>query len=280
MNPQESSPGEVPILTIRAVFFDLDDTLLWDERSVEETFAHVCAYAASRRGVDPRRLEEAVREEARKLYASYETYPFTQNIGINPFEALWADFRLGEDPNFRKLERLAPEYRRSAWTLGLKAAGVDDPELGAELGRMFYEERRKRPYVYDDTFPVLRLLKDRYILLLLTNGAPDLQQEKLDGVPELAPHFRHIVISGHFGQGKPSPALFAHALELAGVGPDEAAMVGDKLTTDILGASRSGVTSVWINRRGIRREGDIVPDFEIANLMELPDVIRRIDERG
>jgi putative hydrolase of the HAD superfamily len=269
--------GEVLTLTIRAVFFDLDDTLLWDERSVEETFAHVCAYASSRCGVDPHRLEAAVREQARKLYASYETYPFTQNIGINPFEGLWADFRLGDNPNFRKLQQLAPEYRRSAWTMGLKETGIDNPELGAELGQLFYEERRKRPYVYDETFDILKQLKDRYILLLLTNGSPDLQQEKLDGVPELASYFHHIIISGNFGQGKPSPELFAHALERAGVAPHEAIMVGDKLTTDILGANRSGLHSVWINRRGMERGDDIVPAYEITNLMEIPDVIRKID---
>ncbi len=42
--------------------------------------------------LDPAELEEAVRLEARKLYETYDTYEFTQMIGINPFEGLWGTF--------------------------------------------------------------------------------------------------------------------------------------------------------------------------------------------
>ena len=78
---------------IKAIFFDLDDTLLWDKRSVAEAFKATCQLAEERYGVDPVRLEEEVRKAARELYSSYETYPFTQMIGINPFEGLWGEFK-------------------------------------------------------------------------------------------------------------------------------------------------------------------------------------------
>ena len=76
----------------KAVIFDLDDTLLWDDRAVKEAFEITCLKASNSRGINPIELEVAVRSEARKLYESYETYPFTQMIGINPFEALWGRF--------------------------------------------------------------------------------------------------------------------------------------------------------------------------------------------
>ena len=137
-------------------------------------------------------------------------------IGINPFEGLWANFTQGEDENFRKLEKLAPGYRTESWTRGLAALGIEDRELGYKLGEMFAAERRSRPYVYEETFRVLDALKGKYKLLLLTNGSPDLQKEKLAGVPEIAPYFDHIVISGEFGQGKPATAIFNYALGLLG----------------------------------------------------------------
>lgn len=264
-------------MTIKAVLFDLDDTLLWDERSVSETFEYVCHQAKMRCGVDPHRLESAVRDEARKLYAAYETFPFTQNIGINPFEGLWANFLEGEDPNFRKLQQLAPSYRRQSWTKGLKSLGIDDPELGYELGEMFHAERRKRPLIYEDTFEILEQLHGNYKLLLLTNGSPDLQQEKLAGVPKLAPYFDHILISGNVGQGKPSPLIFELALSKLGISANEGIMVGDKLTTDIQGANGIGMPSVWINRHGISRNDEIVPRFEIRSLMEIPQVIASLE---
>src|SRR5690606_11445784 len=111
----------------------------------------------------------------------------TKMIGINPFEGLWAKFREGKQQEFRQLEALAPGYRKDAWTRGLSACGTDDADLGYELGERFAHERRNRPYVYEETFEVLDQLKGRYKLLLLTNGSPDLQREKLSMVPKLAP---------------------------------------------------------------------------------------------
>ncbi|QHT61677.1 HAD family hydrolase [Paenibacillus lycopersici] len=252
-----------------AVLFDLDDTLLWDDRSVQEAFDATCEAGAAAAGVDAKALEEAVRREARALYESYETFPFTKMIGINPFEGLWANFLEGEQEEFRKLQQLAPGYRKDAWTRGLLALGIDDAGLGAKLAEQFPAERRKRPYVYEETFAVLDKLKGNYKLLLLTNGSPDLQREKLAGVPDIVPYFDHIIISGEFGKGKPSADIFRHALERLGIEPEHGVMVGDKLTTDILGANTIGMTSVWINRHGMQRNDEIIPTHEIKHLEEL-----------
>lgn len=259
----------------QAILFDLDDTLLWDERSVKEAFAATCDTAAKEAGVDPAKLEEAVRAEARELYEAFEAFPFTKMIGINPFEGLWAQFKEGEHEQFRKLEQFAPNYRKEAWTRGLKALGVDNPELGARLAEQFPAERRLRPIVYEETFRVLDALKGKYKLLLLTNGSPDLQQEKLAGVPELAPYFDHIVISGHFGEGKPAASIFRHALGKLGIEPEHGMMVGDKLTTDIKGANTIGMTSVWINRHGMAADPEIIPSYEINHLEELLSLLDR-----
>lgn len=258
---------------IKAVLFDLDDTLLWDDRSVKEAFQATCAEAAKHYQVNPDQLEEAVRREARALYESYETFPFTRMIGINPFEGLWAHFTQGKQEEFRKLQALAPQYRTESWTRGLKALGIDDKELGYKLGELFPAERRNRPIVYEETFEVLDQLKDRYQLLLLTNGSPDLQQEKLAGVPGLAPYFNHIVISGDFGQGKPAGAIFEHAMGLLGIQADEGVMIGDKLTTDILGSNTIGMRNMWINRHGLQRTDEIVPSYEIKSLREIQTII-------
>jgi putative hydrolase of the HAD superfamily len=261
---------------IKAILFDLDDTLLWDDRSVKEAFKATCDYASQQTGVDAEKLEEVVRKEARKLYESYETFPFTKMIGINPFEGLWANFTEGEDENFRKLEQLAPQYRTQSWTNGLLACRMDNPQLGYELGEMFAAERRNRPIVYDETFDVLDKLKGNYKLLLLTNGSPDLQNEKIASVPKLATYFNHIVISGNHGRGKPSASIFQHAMELLGIKAEEGLMIGDKLTTDIMGSNGVGMPSVWMNRHRVERNDDIIPKYEVTNLEELFAIIEQL----
>lgn len=262
---------------IKAIIFDLDDTLLWDQKSVKEAFTATCQVAKQKYDIDPEVLEEAVRKEARELYSSYETYPFTQMIGINPFEGLWGNF-LDDDDNFKKLKEIAPAYRKEAWTRGLKAVGIDDPEFGYELAERFPVERRKKPFVYEETFNVLNELKGKYHLLLLTNGSPDLQNTKLEITPELVPYFHHIVISGAFGRGKPDPSIFEHTLTLMSLQKDEVIMVGDNLMTDILGASRAGIHSVWINRHNKERN-EVIPDYEIKHLEELYPILETLNKK-
>ncbi|WP_174727830.1 HAD family hydrolase [Mesobacillus harenae] len=252
---------------IKAVFFDLDDTLLWDQKSVKEAFVATCKVAEERVGTDHEKLEEAVRDAARALYSSYETYPFTQMIGINPFEGLWGNF-LDDQEDFKKMKEIVPTYRKEAWTTGLKTLGIDDAVFGAELAERFPQERRKLPFVYEETFETLDGLKETYQLLLLTNGSPDLQKTKLEITSELVPYFDKIVISGDFGRGKPDPTIFEHALSLMNMNKDEVIMVGDNLMTDILGANRAGIKTVWINRHD-KEPNDVIPTYEIKHLEEL-----------
>ncbi|SES42654.1 HAD family hydrolase [Psychrobacillus sp. OK032] len=253
---------------MKAIFFDLDDTLLWDKKSVETAFQKTCAHAAAKVNVDASSLEHAVREEASALYDTYETRPFTQMIGINPFEGLWGTF---DDPSedFQKMKAIIPEYQKKAWTRGLKKLDIDDEVLGSELASLFPNMRKESPFIYEETFEVLDQLKGKYTLLLMTNGSPSLQNTKLEISPEIAPYFDHILISGAFGKGKPDPSIFAHALDLVGLHPEEALMVGDNLMTDILGASKIGMQSVWINREDKVTSDEVKPTYTIANLREL-----------
>jgi len=261
-------------VTLKAILFDLDDTLLWDDRSVKEAFIATCKTAQQHYPqLNPHDLEMAVREQALALYTSFETYSYTKMIGINAIEALWGRFQKGNNSHLLMLRSLVPYYRKESWTRGLLALGIDDSKLGESLGELFPQERRARPYTYELTFPTLNYLKGAYKLLLLTNGCPDLQEEKIAGVPQLAAFFDHILISGVYGEGKPAQSIFQHALKLLQIEAADALMVGDKLTTDILGSLGVGMRNVWINHHHIKRTEEIIPTYEISDLSQLPDII-------
>lgn len=263
------------LVLITTLIFDLDDTLLWDKKSVATAFRKTCERAAQVHDVDPTKLEEAVRLEARELYATYETYAHTQLIGINPFEGLWGTFD-DAGGSFQKMKEIVPGYRREAWTKGLQRLGIEDIELGIVLAELFPAERKKHPFLYEETLRVLDKLKGSYKLALLTNGSPSLQQTKLEITPEIAPYFEHIIISGAFGIGKPDVSIFHHVLETCGITEDTALMVGDNLMTDILGASRVGMRSVWINREGMELAEGSTPTYEINNLEKLFPILETL----
>ncbi|MBM7599427.1 putative hydrolase of the HAD superfamily [Virgibacillus halotolerans] len=259
---------------LKAILFDLDDTLLWDEKSIKAAMEVTCEMVHEKYGILPEVVEEKVRENARAIYATYDTYTFTQMIGINPFEGLWGNFA-DKGADFQRLHDLVPGYRKEVWRKSLQDLGIEDIGFGDELAETFPKARKSHQYIYEDTFKVLDQLKGKYQLLMLTNGSPELQRTKLAITPELVPYFQHIVISGDYGKGKPDQGIFKHALELLSVSKDEALMVGDNLMTDILGASRTGIKSVWINRHQ-RKHGEVAPTYEVSNLEALLPIIEKL----
>lgn len=51
-------------------------------------------------------------------------------------------------------------------------------------------------------------------------------------------------------------------------------MVGDNLNTDIIGANRTGIESVWLNRFDAENNSAVEPDFEIKSLKELKNILQ------
>jgi HAD superfamily hydrolase (TIGR01458 family) len=77
--------------------------------------------------------------------------------------------------------------------------------------------------------------------------------------------------------GKPAEAHFAAALAELGAPADRAAMVGDDIVNDVLGAQAAGLTGVLV-RTGKFREQDLVaaagtPDAELGSIADLPDLL-------
>ncbi|KMY52777.1 HAD family hydrolase [Bacillus sp. FJAT-27231] len=259
----------------KAVFFDLDDTLLNDRKSIQTAFDVTCGDLEQKYGVNKDTIESSVREAAREQYQTYSFYPVTLHLGINPFEGLWGDFGDVHHWQLRQMGKDINDYQLNTWRKGLESVGIQGAEEWAR--ERFREVRRYSPFLYDDTIEVLDKLKENdFRLLLLTNGAPSLQLEKLTMTPELVPYFEHIVISGNFGFGKPDPSIFAHALKLMDVSPEDAIMIGDNLGTDILGATRVGMDSILIDHGDDRKVEGAKPTYTVRTLSEVADTLQKL----
>jgi len=258
--------------TIIAILFDLDDTLMVEEASAEAAFLATCERAREQYGIDPEVLSQAVRCQARQLWRASPTITYCRAIGISSWEGLWARF-LGEEPKLKALHAWAPTYRREAWSRALVEHGVRDLSFAEHLAATFQDERRSRHIVFPNAEPTLKALRGTYRLALVTNGAPDLQREKLQGA-NLAHYFDAVIISGEVGFGKPEPRIFALALDKLAARPERAVMVGNSLTRDIIGAQQSGLRGIWINRSGVDCGEEVTPDAQITSLSELCDVLQ------
>ena len=101
---------------------------------------------------------------------------------------------------------------------------------------------RNRVEFYSDVRPALQRLRSTYRLFAVSNGNADLHR---CGVAEL---FDGHVTAAAAGAAKPDPRIFAHLLQMAGVGPSEVLHIGDDPLADVIGATRAGIRAVWLNR--------------------------------
>ncbi|UAJ80502.1 HAD family hydrolase [Leifsonia sp. ZF2019] len=106
--------------------------------------------------------------------------------------------------------------------------------------------------LHDDAVPCLDVLEAELPGVgfgLITNGDLAFQRRKVEAVG-LDRRIPLLVASGEVGVAKPDPQIFHHACARAGVAPERAVYVGDRLRTDAIGAAAAGLTGVWLDRRG------------------------------
>jgi putative hydrolase of the HAD superfamily len=261
-------------MTLRAILIDLDDTLIVDEVVSREAFEAVARYALDKHGAEAERFARDAAEQAQVLWQSGPCHAFCRSLGISAFECLWGRFE-GEG-EFAQLRKWALSFREQVFDYALRQQMIESAEGSRDLAEAFGRERRLLQRLMPDARETMTRLSSRYALGLLTNGAPDLQREKIvaSGLESL---FKEIVISGIYGIGKPRPEIFLHLTDRLGVAPGEAVMVGNSLERDISGARNAGITSIWLKVSGSEEPDAVEADFSITGLAELPALFERID---
>ncbi|HEY7267104.1 MAG TPA: HAD-IA family hydrolase [Solirubrobacterales bacterium] len=141
-----------------------------------------------------------------------------------------------------------------------RCARIVSDRLGVEVtADELVEAIRFDPY--PDAAPALRELGDRGLRLVCVSN----WDCSLDSVLERC-GLRELLVgavsSAVAGARKPDPAIFAPALELAGVGPERALHVGDTPEEDVEGARAAGIRPLLLDRDG--NGGDIASLSEIG----------------
>ena len=122
----------------------------------------------------------------------------------------------------------------------------------------------------------LDTLRGKYRLFLASNGTASVQHSRLTSAG-LYPYFEEVFVSQALGANKPSRAFFdACAARIPGYDPRKALMVGDSLTSDILGGINAGMKTCWVCPRGAQGRPDIVPDYRIEALSQLPELLKTL----
>jgi len=166
---------------------------------------------------------------------------------------------------FERGEVTALELRVKRFRLFLEEAHLScDPETISPL------------YLYNlglgaDLLPgaeaVVRTLKNRFRLALVTNGLKEVQRPRLEG-STLHDCFEKVFISDEMGVAKPSAAYFEAVFrEIGQPSRETVLMIGDSLTSDMQGGIAYGLPTCWYNPKGKTTELPVT--YQIAHLEEL-----------
>ena len=207
-------------MPVRAVLFDLDDTLLHHTRTSRQALSRVFTYQLEQ--------QETTLERLCFLNDSiyYELFPRFLNGELTREQArairFWRMLKdCGQDATTEKSKQEQSEH------------------LALAYEKAYNLERICIPGAVN----LLRHLKNRVEVGILTNNpVQSVQDERLLEVP-----LEHWFVSGAVGLKKPDPKFFLYALEAVGCSPGDAVMVGDSWEKDVLGARGVGMRAVWFN---------------------------------
>ncbi len=206
---------------IRAVLFDLDDTL-FDHR--------LCARTAL--------------SSLHAAYAAFQTHPF------GDFERMHA--RLLEELHRRVITGELPlgDAREERFRRLFRSVGVQpDEEVVVKAAAAYRDGYRRVRQPIVGAARLLGLVRKRARVGIVSNNLLEEQQDKLRHCG-LEAWIDVLVVSEDAGVAKPDPEIFEIALERLGCTAERAVMVGDSWAADVIGALSAGIRPIWFNPLG------------------------------
>ena len=199
--------------------------------------------------------------------------------GLEPTDALAARYSAINDRHWKALER--GEMTRDQVVVGRFAAffGEQGIEVDAPAVAKTYETYLSQGHWFlpGAETAVKEKLFGKYKLYLASNGTAVVQQGRMTSA-DLYPYFEESFVSQELGHNKPSKEYFAAAFSrIPGFDPTECIMVGDSLTSDILGGKNAGLRTVWVNPGHKTAPEHLKPDYEIEFLADLPALLEEIE---
>lgn len=119
-------------------------------------------------------------------------------------------------------------------------------------------------------------LSKKYKLYLASNGTAKVQAGRLASA-NISRYFEEVFVSQELGANKPSVEYFEKCFaRIPGFDKSKAIMVGDSLTSDILGGQNAGIATCWVNPNHKAGRADIRVDYEIEALSQLESLLESL----
>lgn len=224
------------------IIFDADDTLFDFKKSERDAFKNTM-------------LEFDIDYDENHHLKIYQ--------GIN--SAIWKEF---ENGLITQKELKIERFKRLSAKLN---AGFDE----IKFAKSYMKHLSNASFLYDESIALVESLHKNFRLTIVTNGLKDVQNNRIRK-SIIAKYFEDIVVSEEVQVSKPNPKIFEHALNnIMHTDKSKVLMVGDSLTSDIQGGINFGIDTCWYNPNKIENKTKFKPTYEISNLMELKNILKK-----
>lgn len=218
------------------LLFDLDDTLMDFKKAEENAIEKLLL-----------KYSLPATEENKRLYSLTN-------------QSKWKALEKGEITRKELFTTRFPDF--------FKALGVEADGAKANADYMHFLSQGR--FVIDGAEDICRELRKSYSMYIITNGAKIVQQGRLTDLP-LMQYFDGVFISEEVGFDKPKKEYFDHVfLNIPEKDKSKCLVIGDSLSSDILGAVNYGIDCCWISEK---ISSEIKPTYQISTLKELLNIL-------
>lgn len=200
-----------------------------------------------------------------------------QDAGLDPTDAVCALYSRINDQHWKRLEKgeitrdevLYGRFRVLFGELGIQA----DP---VQTSRNYMENLADGHYFLPGALEAVRSLSQNYRLYLASNGTSSVQRRRIESAG-LERYVQDIFISQDVGVNKPGKGYFdycfAHIPDFA---QEKTLMVGDSLSSDILGGQNAGIATCWVAPKEKVCTLEKQPDYRIESLSQLESLLQTV----
>ena len=149
---------------------------------------------------------------------------------------------------------------------------------GTKVARAYEKNLSVGHYFLPGAEEAVDALSKKYRLFLASNGTAFVQQGRMTSA-NLYRFFEKVFVSQELGANKPAEEFFERATaQIPGYDPAKTMMVGDSLTSDILGGINAGMKTCWVNPNHLPADPKIPADYEIETLSQLEELLRTLEQ--
>ena len=200
-----------------------------------------------------------------------------RTAGVEPTEAVCDLYSKRNRELWMKMER--GEISRHEVIFGRFRVLFDELGVDADHERAafsYMENLSEGYYFLPGAEEAVKTLAKKHRLFIVSNGTAKVQNSRLDS-SDLRKYFENVFISQDIGFNKPDMEFFRYCFDhIPDFDPTKTMIVGDSPSSDITGGQYAGIATCWINPTGREYTRPNKPDYEIASLAQLEDLLENL----